>query len=127
MSDTPRTDASFAKWCANGMVANITNEMAQLERELAELQSKYRMHHDEAERMTRELADMQNRCQTAINLYETAAMRAGELEEQRDTLADALKYTVKRVGEFERPWRKRWDEVMVVVNKALAAVRGVAS
>lgn len=79
------------------------------------------------EQLERELAELQNRCQTAINHYKTAAMRAGEMEEQRDTLAEALKYTVKRVGECERPWRKRWDEAMIVVNKALAVVKGVES
>lgn len=110
MSDTPRTDSAAIALHGTRLAPGCIYVESSFARELE-----------------RELFDMQRRCQTAINHYETAAMRAGELEEQRDTLAEALKYTVKRVGECERPWRKRWDEAMVVVNKALAAVKGVES
>ena len=57
MSDTPQTDEAIIHWTATpGPV--VPAEFARgLERECNELRAKYRMHHEEAERLTRDRND----------------------------------------------------------------------
>jgi hypothetical protein len=78
VSDTPRTDkeivgellvfASFAR--------KLERELAAVTEERDELKSKYRTHHDEAERITNEIRRVSSVCH--------------KLGEQRDRLAKAL-------------------------------------
>jgi len=83
MSDTPRTDkeivgellvfASFAR--------KLERELAAVTEERDELKSKYRTHHDEAERITNEIRRVSSVCR--------------EFREQRDRLAEALLWAKK--------------------------------
>lgn len=123
MSDTPRTDAECARQNNEGWsLPDIRKFGRQLERELAavteqrdELKSKYRTHHDEAERITNEIRRVSSVCH--------------KLREQRDRLAEALKeiYNVSSFDYATMPElaRKKYREVVLeMADEALAAVKG---
>ena len=95
MSDTPRMDAAYNQPTSTTPERNwqrdqCCREGGKLERELAtvteerdELKSKYRTHHDEAERITNEICRVSSVCRKLER--ELAAVT-----EQRDRLAKAL-------------------------------------
>jgi len=115
MSDTPRTDkeivgellvfASFAR--------KLERELAAVTEERDELKSKYRTHHDEAERITNEIRGVSSVCR--------------ELREQRDRLAEALKeiYNVSSFDYDTMPElaRKKYREVVLeMADEALQSL-----
>jgi septal ring factor EnvC (AmiA/AmiB activator) len=87
----------------------------QLERELAELRSKYRDHYEEAERLTREITDSRRSVKYSQDLVITLRCEKDEAMRQRDTLADALR-ALKELG----PPSKAKD----IITKALATLEG---
>jgi chromosome segregation ATPase len=74
MSDTPRTDKEIVgEWLVFASFARkLERELAAVTEERDELKSKYRTHHDEAERITNEIRRVSSVCR--------------ELREQRDRL-----------------------------------------
>ena len=86
-----------------------------LERELAELRSKYRDHYEEAERLTREITDSRRSVKYSQDLIITLRCEKDEAMRQRDTLADALR-ALKELG----PPSKAKD----IITKALATLEG---
>ncbi len=108
MSDTPRTDkeivgellvfASFAR--------KLERELAAVTEERDELKSKYRTHHDEAERITNEIRRVSSVCR--------------ELREQRDRLAEAL----REIAEGSPCLECGGGYAMWLAAEALANVKG---
>ena len=110
MSDTPRTDkeivgellvfASFAR--------KLERELAAVTEERDELKSKYRTHHDEAERITNEIRRVSSVCR--------------ELREQRDRLAEELKEAQNAIEMMLRDSSCR--RIPACTEEQLAAVKG---
>ena len=82
-------------------INTLQRELARATAERDELVAKYRIHHDEAERLTRETAEAREQIKN-LNVMITAALnsanashfRAMEYQSQRDTLAEALRKCV---------------------------------
>jgi septal ring factor EnvC (AmiA/AmiB activator) len=114
---TPRTDTAW-QWAHNthpwDEVVSATLSR-QLERELAEVRSKYRDHYEEAERLTREITDSRRSVKYSQDLITTLRCEKDEVMRQRDTLADALR-ALKELG----PPSKAKD----IITKALATLEG---
>jgi septal ring factor EnvC (AmiA/AmiB activator) len=117
---TPRTDTAW-QWAHNthpwDEVVSATLSR-QLERELAEVRSKYRDHYEEAERLTREITDSRRSVKYSQDLIITLRCEKDEAMRQRDTLADALR-ALKELG----PPSKAKD----IITKALATLEGRGS
>jgi chromosome segregation ATPase len=90
---TPRTDTAW-QWAHNthpwDEVVSATLSR-QLERELAEVRSKYRDHYEEAERLTREITDSRRFVKYSQDLITTLRCEKDEVIDQRDALAVALR------------------------------------
>ena len=116
MSDTPRTDkeivgellvfASFAR--------KLERELAAANEERDELKSKYRTHHDEAERITNEI-------RRVSSVSRKLKQELAAITEQRDRLAVALR---ELCGTLLADNPRDITELLNKAGDALAAVKG---
>ena len=112
MSETPLTDhytKRLRNLCDDEFVPiefarNLERQLTAVTEERDELKSKYRTHHDEAERITNEIRRVSSVCR--------------ELREQRDMLAEALREIANEDYRGPRPWSAN------IAHKALAALKG---
>jgi chromosome segregation ATPase len=91
---TPRTDGEWNRLAGLGhpeFERCLSHFARQLERELAELRSKYRDHYEEAERLTREITDSRRFVKYSQDLITTLRCEKDEVIDQRDALAVALR------------------------------------
>ena len=139
---TPRTDKavqeSNGQWsfAMRNLCIQMECELTKVITERDELVAKYRMHHDEAERITREIAEVRrdrdawkanHDNQVIINralrdrpdLGERAKL-VHELIQQRDTLAK----TVRVYLDTERDGGILYSDALSELQEALAAVKG---
>jgi hypothetical protein len=121
MSDTPESDKAKiaftslfdnddAYWVPFKVSRKLELKLAAVTEERDELKSKYRTHHDEAERITNEIRRVSSVCR--------------ELREQRDRLAEALRQIDEaRLDDFMGP-HTMILKCVLIAREALAAVEG---
>ena len=103
-------------------------ELTEVITERDELVAKYRMHHDEAERLTREIAEARDQrdkwayeCGENMKLLKEAIATGTRAIEQRDTLAEAcsaIEHAYLEGSDSE------WGNALMDIRQALAAVKG---
>jgi hypothetical protein len=127
---TPRTDAllvSILESCGEihggNASANWVQHARQLERELAELQSKYRDHHEEAEQLTQEITNSRRSVKYSQDLITTLRCEKDEVIDQRDALAVALRELMFNCLRFRI---EPSDDAYKNAESSLAALEGRA-
>jgi uncharacterized coiled-coil DUF342 family protein len=131
---TPRTDKavqeSNGQWsfAMRNLCIQMECELTEVITERDELVAKYRMHHDEAERLTREIAEARDQrdkwayeCGENMKLLKEAIATGTRAIEQRDTLAEAcsaIEHAYLEGSDSE------WGNALMDIRQALAAVKG---
>jgi polyhydroxyalkanoate synthesis regulator phasin len=117
----------YEREAAKAAINTLQRELAKTTAERDELVAKYRIHHDEAERLTREIAEVRkeyekwaDECEKNMALLEDSLELCEIAVKQRDTLAEAVnEYTIEHA--------KRGAVSTATINqleRALAAMKG---